>query len=61
VNVTSPRNAPDHVELAMELDNTSLETLAPHADRLRLSPEQARELAAALESEAESVEAAGDG
>jgi hypothetical protein len=61
VNVTSPRSAPDHVEFAMELDNTSLETLAPHADRLRLSPEQARELAAALEAEAESVEAAGDG
>ena len=58
VNVTSPRNDPDHVEFAMELDNTSLGTLPAHADRLRLTPEQARELAAALESEAEAVEAA---
>ena len=58
VNVTSPRNDPDHVEFAMEFDNTSLDTLPAHADRLRLTPEQARELAAALESEAETVEAA---
>lgn len=60
VNVTSPRNAPTHVEFAMELDNTSLETLPAHADRLRLTPEQARELAAALDEEAERVEAARD-
>ena len=58
VNVTSPRNDPDHVEFVMELDNTALETLPAHADRLRLTPEQARELAGALESEAETVEAA---
>ena len=58
VNVTSLRNGPDHVEFALELDNTSLDTLPAHADRLRLTPEQARELAAALESEAEKVEAA---
>ncbi|MFC7176625.1 DUF6360 family protein [Halosegnis marinus] len=60
VNVTSPRNSPTHVEFAMELDNTSLDTLPAHADRLRLTPDQARELAAALEEEAESVEAARD-
>jgi hypothetical protein len=58
VNVTSPRHDPDHVEFALELDNTELETLPAHADRLRLDPEQARELAAALEKEADAVEAA---
>ncbi|RNJ25342.1 DUF6360 family protein [Halosegnis longus] len=56
VNVTSPRKNPDHVEFALELDNTTLETLDTHADRLRLTPEQARTLAAALESEADAVE-----
>lgn len=56
VNVTSPRRNPDHVEFALELDNTTLETLDTHADRLRLDPEQARTLAAALESEADAVE-----
>jgi hypothetical protein len=56
VNVTSPRRNPDHVEFALELDNTTLETLDTHADRLRLNPEQARTLAAALESEADAVE-----
>ncbi|MFB6117354.1 DUF6360 family protein [Halosegnis sp.] len=58
VNVTSPRTDPDHVEFALELDNTALDTLEAHADRLRLSPAQARELAAALEEEADAVEAA---
>jgi GMP synthase-like glutamine amidotransferase len=58
VNVTSPRHDPDHIEFALELDNTELETLQTHADRLRLDPEQARELAAALEEEADAVEAA---
>jgi hypothetical protein len=60
VNVTSPRQDPDHVEFAVELDNTSLETLPAHADRLRLTPDQARELADALEAEASKVEAARD-
>ncbi|MDZ7746415.1 MAG: DUF6360 family protein [Halobacteriales archaeon] len=58
VNVTSPRKNPDHVEFALELDNTTLETLDTHADRLRLDPEQARTIAAALESEADAVEQA---
>lgn len=60
VNVTSPRTDPDHVSLQLELDNTQLEHLRPHADRVRLSPEEARELAADLEEHAEKVEAAGD-
>jgi hypothetical protein len=56
VNVTSPREAPDHVSLQLELDNTELETLRPHADTVRLSAAEARELAADLEKHAEKVE-----
>lgn len=60
VNVTSPREDPDHVSLQLELDNTQLEHLQAHADRVRLSPAEARELAADLEEHAETVEAATD-
>jgi len=60
LNVSSPRTDPDHVELALELDGTTLEHLPPHADRARLSPEEARAVAAALEDEADAVEAARD-
>ncbi|WP_181691008.1 DUF6360 family protein [Natronomonas sp. LN261] len=60
VNVTSPRQDPDHVSLRLELDNTELERLDPHADRVRLSPAEARELAADLEKHAGKVEAAED-
>ena len=55
-NVTSPRNDPDHVKLQVELDNTGLEHLPAHADELRLTPAEARDLAAALEAEAETVD-----
>ena len=58
VNVTSPRRDPDHVSLQLELDNTELEHLEPHADTVRLSAAEARELAADLEKHAEKVEAA---
>ncbi len=58
VNVTSPRKDPDHVSLQLELDNTELEHLDPHADTVRLSPTEARELAADLEKHAAKVEAA---
>ncbi|MUV85800.1 hypothetical protein GJ631_04235 [Natronomonas sp. CBA1123] len=57
VNVTSPRENPDHVSLQVELDNTQLEHLAPHAETVRLSAEEARTLAADLEKHAEKVEA----
>jgi hypothetical protein len=60
LNVTSPRTDPDHVSLQLELDNTELERLEPHADTVRLSPEEARTLAAALEKHAETVEAASE-
>jgi hypothetical protein len=58
LNVTAPRKNPDHVTLELELDNTDLETLPPHADRVTLSAAQARELAAELEKYAARVEAA---
>lgn len=60
LNVTSPRNDPDHVTLQLELDNTELETLAPHADSVTLSAEEARTLAAELEEHAGKVEDARD-
>jgi len=56
VNVTSPRQEPDHVSLQLELDNTELERLEPHADTVRLSPAEARDLAADLEKHAAKVE-----
>ena len=56
VNVTSPRKKPDHVSLQLELDSTQLEHLDPHADTVRLSPAEARDLAADLEKHAEKVE-----
>ncbi|MFQ3476510.1 hypothetical protein HKK80_09665 [Halonotius sp. F2-221B] len=57
VNVTAPRKNPDHVKLELELDNAELEHLPAHADRVRLTPEQARTIAADLEKYADKVEA----
>jgi len=56
VNATTPRKQPDHVKLELELDNAELDQLPAHADRVRLTPEQARTLAADLEKHADSVE-----
>jgi len=56
VNATAPRKQPDHVKLELELDNAELEHLPAHADRVRLTPEQARELAADLETYAARVQ-----
>ena len=56
VNATAPRKQPDHVKLELELDNAELDHLPAHADRVRLTPEQARELAADLEKYATRVE-----
>ncbi len=60
LNVTAPRENPDHVELQLELDNTQLEHLPAHAEKVTLSADQARTLAAELESHADRVEAADD-
>ena len=59
LNVTSPREDPDHVSLQLELDNTELEHLQPHADKVRLTAGEARTLAAELEKHADKVEDAG--
>ena len=61
LNVTAPRENPDDVTLELELDNTDLETLPAHADRVTLSAAQARKLADELETYAARVEAAADG
>ncbi|MFW6382543.1 MAG: DUF6360 family protein [Haloferacaceae archaeon] len=57
LNATAPRDRPDHVRLELELDNADLEHLPAHADRVRLSPAEARTLAADLEKYAARVEA----
>ena len=60
LNVTSPREDPDHVSLQLELDNTELDHLQPHADKVRLTAEEARTLAEDLEKHAAKVEDAGN-
>ncbi|SEL22001.1 DUF6360 family protein [Haloferax larsenii] len=60
LNVTSPRKNPDEITLELELDGTQLESLPTHADRVTLSPEDARKVAADLEKHADRVEAARD-
>ncbi|PSP57993.1 hypothetical protein BRC76_09075 [Halobacteriales archaeon QH_8_67_36] len=61
LNVTSPRKNPDHVSLQLELDNTQLDSVKPHADKVTLTPTQAREMAAELEKHADKVETAQSG
>ena len=58
LNVTSPRENPDHIKFQLELDNSQLESVPAHADEVTLSPEEARTIADALESHAAKVEAA---
>jgi len=60
LNVTAPRTDPDHVELQLEMDNVELSEVPAHADRVTLSAEQARDLAADLQTYAGRVEAATD-
>ena len=59
VNVTTPET-PEAVTLELELDNSQLDHLPAHADRVRLSPAEARKLAGELERYADRVEDAGD-
>jgi len=61
LNVTSPRKNPDHVSLQLELDNTQLDSVQPHADKVTLTPAQARQMAAELEKHADKVETAQSG
>jgi hypothetical protein len=59
LNVTTDsRDDPDYVELQVEMDNTDLDEVTAHADRVELSADQARELAGELEKYAGRVEAA---
>ncbi|NHN41699.1 hypothetical protein G9C85_08640 [Halorubellus sp. JP-L1] len=56
-NATSAREDPDCVQLQFEADGQP-EGVTGHVDELELDPEQARELAADLETHADKVEAA---
>lgn len=56
LNVSTPREAPEHVGLDLELDHTDLEHLPAHADSVQLSPAEAREVADALKRHAATVE-----
>ena len=58
LNVTTDtRDDPDNVELQLELDNTQLDAVRPHAETVTLSAAQARELAEELEKYAGRVAA----
>ncbi|WP_248909498.1 DUF6360 family protein [Halocatena marina] len=56
LNVSAPRQSPEHVTLQLELDNTDLDHLPPHADSVTMTAEQARTLAGELIEYAERVE-----
>ncbi|GAB3037137.1 DUF6360 family protein [Natronobiforma cellulositropha] len=56
LDVTSDRDDPDCVHLKLEADNLSERHLPAHMERLELTPEQARAIAADLEKHAERVE-----
>ncbi|MFB6069338.1 MAG: DUF6360 family protein [Halobacterium sp.] len=51
--VLNASTADGDVVLEVELDSTATDEVPAHADRVRLSPEEARELAADLESYAD--------
>lgn len=59
VNATADRRAPDEVRLEVEADHTET-GLPAHAERVHLTPDEAEELAAALERHAGRVRAAGE-
>lgn len=57
LNVTTDsRDDPEHVEVQVEMDNTQLDEVRPHADMVTLTAAQARDLAAELERYAGHVE-----
>jgi hypothetical protein len=55
LNVTTADGAV-RLELELELENTETDDVQTHADRVTLSPGEARELAAELESYADRVD-----
>jgi hypothetical protein len=58
LNVRTAREAPEEITLELELDNTELESVPPHADRVTLSADEARTLASELTDAANRVNAA---
>lgn len=58
LNVSAPRQNPEHVTLQLELDNTDLDHLPPHADSVTMTADQARTLSEELVEYAERVESA---
>jgi hypothetical protein len=56
--VRTARENPEEVTLELELDNTELESVPPHADRVTLSAAEAERLADELQSAADRVAAA---
>lgn len=57
---TDTREDPDAVEIQLEMDNTEIDAVEPHADTVTLSPAEAREMAAELEKYAAKVEASSE-
>ena len=60
LNVRTAREAPEAITLELELDNTELESVPPHADRVTLSAAEARALASELTDAANRVAATED-
>lgn len=60
VRTRTEGQTPTAVLLELELDNTQLDALPTHADRVTLSPDEARTLAAELERYATRVEEAAE-
>jgi hypothetical protein len=55
LDVRTAREAPETVTLELELDNAALEAVPTHADRVTLSADEARTLAAELRDAADRV------
>jgi hypothetical protein len=53
LDVRTPKGDPDRVVVELELDPTAAEDVEPHADSVRLTAEQARDLADALSEAAD--------
>lgn len=59
LNVSSPDGDPERVELQFELDDVDRDRLPLHAERVDLTPEQARAVASDLVREADRIEGEG--
>ena len=56
LNVRTARKDPQEITLELELDNTQLDSVPAHADRVTLSANEARTLATELQKAAERVD-----